>query len=269
MTTNYAHDIVVVGYGVSALLWAFDNGSSIVLTKELRPHPFVFCDEETYSRYGFGGNRVCDLYDHLLFDLSMAGRAPLAGRIASIKEGDANKLNVEATRGQGLEVYADEIYYFEPKISESKKIILDWIDVRRGQKHDTKQIETGADFINRVCFYPTERICGSKTSGLKDAVAISYLTQKELQDNNFSEFIVRKKVKYLMEEHGIRGPKNGKDPRDPTKQKYYSIKLESKKREVYPLVISIPEKPTTFSISQDVSPSLGRNWISDFSGTTA
>ena len=269
MTTNYAHDIVVVGYGVNALLWAFDNGSSIVLTKELRPHPFVFCDEETYSRYGFRGNRVCDLYDHLLFNLSMSGRAPLAGRVASVKELDKNKLSVGATRGQGLEVYAGKVYYFEPEISEDKRVVLDWIDVRRGQKHEVERIETGEPFVSSVQFYPTERLCGSKTSGFKDAVAISTLTTDQLLDNNFSEFIVRKKVKYLMEEHGIRGPKNGKDPRDPTKQKYYSIKLESKKREVYPLVISIPEKPTTFSISQDVSPSLGRNWISDFSGTTA
>ena len=254
MATAYSCNAVVVGYGIRALLYAYDEGASIILTKEIKPHPFMFCDEDEFEQYGFHGTKLCELYDHLLFNLALAGRAPLAGRIASVKELGTNKFAVEATRGQGLEVVGAKVYYFQPQISENKKIVLDWIDVRRGQKHDTSLIETDSDFVRRVHFYPTERICGSKTSGLKDAVAISLLTSEQLLDNNFSEFLVRKKVKYLMETEGIRGPKNGKDPNDHSKQKYYSIKLESKKREVYPLVISIPELPTISSTLQGVFP---------------
>jgi hypothetical protein len=198
----------------------------------------------------------------------MAGRAPLAGRVASAGEVESGKLLVVAEGGYEIEIESDKIYHFEPQISSTKKIVLDWINVRRGQKHEVARIETTSDFVNCIQFYPTDRIPSSKTSGLKDAVSISYLTNEQLLDSDYSEFIVRKKVKYLMEQEGIRGPKNGKDPNNPSKHKYYSIKLESKTREVYPLMISTPDLPTISSTLQDVYLSQVSRWTSDFNGTT-
>ena len=70
-----------------------------------------------------------------------------------------------------------------------------------------------------------------------------------------------------MEEAGIRGPKNGKDPANPLKQKYYCIRLESGKREVKPLVISKPELPTISSTWRGVYLSRDSRLTSDFNGT--
>jgi len=275
VTLMYPRNIVVVGYGVDALVYAYEIGATIIVTKEVRPHPLQLLseeypqkDSEAYMQYGFVGNRSCDLYDFLLFNLSMAGRAPLAGRVVSAEEIESGKLLVVAEGGYELEIESDKIYHFEPQISATKKIVLDWINVRRGQKHEVTQIETTSDFVNCIQFYPTYRIPSSKTSGLKDAVSISYLTNEQLLDSDYSDFIVRKKVKHLMEQEGIRGPKNGKDPNNPSKHKYYSIKLESRAREVYPLMISTPDLPTISSTLQDVYLSQVSRWTSDFNGTT-
>ena len=209
------------------------------------------------------------MYDFLLFSLSVAGRAPMAGRIVSAERIAPELVQVEIERGHRLQIGAKKIYFVEPEVDEHKTVVLDWIDVRRGQNHNEAQIKGDTDFVKHIYFYPSDRTTGSSSAGLKDVASISYLTREQLSSPNYSEFIVRKRVKQMMELAGIRGPKNGKDPNNPTKQKYYSIRLESRKREVYPLVISKPELPTISSTSQGAYLSQANRWISDFNGTTA
>ena len=147
--------------------------------------------------------------------------------------------------------------WVEPDICPNLKVVIDWVDIRKGQRHDVGRIETDSNFVKRVYFYPSERVSNSHATGLKDAVVVSFLTDEQIQSTDYSEFIVRKQVQYLMKQNGIRGPKNGMDPKDPTKQKYHSIKLESRQREVHPLILSKPEIPKTYLTSRDVFLSLG------------
>ena len=268
MTYNYFCKTALVGNGLDVLLYAYQTDTSVFLTRDLRPHPFDFLEnKEEYEHLGFEGHRACDLYDFLLFNLSLAGRVPLCGKVASVEQLNDTELLVVARGGVELKVFADEILFAEPEISENKHIVLDWIDVRRGQKHEFDYMETESDFVRQLYFYPTKRVSGAKTSGYKDVISISYLTSDQLLDYNYSEFIVRKKVRAMMEEAGIRGPKNGKDTENPLKQKYYCIRLESNRREVLPLVISKPELPTISSTWRGVYLSQDSRLTSDFSGT--
>ena len=268
MACNYFCKTAIVGSGIDVLLYAYQTAASVFLTRDLRPHPFEFLDDkEKYEHLGFDGHRACDLYDFLLFNLSLAGRVPMCGKVASVERSGDGELLVVAERGRELKVFAEEILFAEPEISKDKHTVLDWINVRRGQKHEFDYMETESDFVKQLYFYPTERVKGAEASGYKDVISISYLTSDQLLDYNYSEFIVRKKVRARMEEAGIRGPKNGKDPANPLKQKYYCIRLESGKREVKPLVISKPELPTISSTWRGVYLSRDSRLTSDFNGT--
>ena len=254
---TYAHKKIVIGSGLQALIDAHCNDASVILTEELAPHPLESLEND-FSSIGYTGRSALELYNSLLFSLSVSGRAPFAGKVVAVEEPEAGLLNVvlEGSLGECNIRYQD-IKYVNPDISQDKKVVVDWIDVRQGQRHDFDRIDTPDDFVHIVYFYPSRRVANSSTSGLKDAVAVSLLSDEQILSTEYSEFLVQKKVKSLMEANGIRGPKNGKDPRNPEKQKYYSIKLEPKKREVYPLILSKYEIPTTYLTSRDVFLSLG------------
>ncbi len=65
----------------------------------------------------------------------------------------------------------------------------------------------------------------------KDLVAISYLTKDQLDDFNYSDTYARFAVEDLMKQNGIKGRRNGRDTNNPNLYRYYSIKVETAKRE--------------------------------------
>jgi hypothetical protein len=62
-------------------------------------------------------------------------------------------------------------------------------------------------FIKRVWFYLSHRIDGRKP--IKDACALSILSEDQIDDFDFSETIVRIKTVEAMKALGLRGPRNG------------------------------------------------------------
>ena len=253
---------------MDALLVSFSESVPVILIDSLKPHPFDFLTNgESFEHLGFPqGSRKLDLYNFLLFNLSVVGLAPFAGEVSSVRSTEIG-LDIITESNLVCNVRTSKVRKVEPEVCEQKKIVLDWINVRRGQKHDLCRIKTTSDFVNCVHFYPSERVDGAPASNLKDAVAISYMSDGETLKSNYSEFYVRMKVKALMESEGVRGPKNGKDPKNPDRQKYHSILLESHKREVYPLVTSSIKVPEIYSISPVVSRLPGSRWDLDFRGT--
>ena len=75
---------------------------------------------------------------------------------------------------------------------------------------------------------------------------MSYLNKKQLEDFNYSDTYVKFKVKNLMKENGIRGPKNGRRWDDPTKWAHHSIKVEPHKREITRNVKPVYESEQSF-----------------------
>ena len=88
-----------------------------------------------------------------------------------------------------------------------------------------------ANAVNCILFYPSDRIDGKKKDR-KDLVAISYLSESELEDYEYSDVNARFKVIHLMKEAGIKGARNGRNVNDPEKYNYHSIKIEPFSREV-------------------------------------
>ena len=120
--------------------------------------------------------------------------------------------------------------------SQPKKefLVLDWISVRRGGNHPYDYIlDEDSKFVRKLVFYPSHRIMG-KRSTVKDACAMSIMTERQLKDLDYSETYVFLKARDMMKNAGIKGAKNGTQAYN-GKPAYLSVKIEVAEREVFPL----------------------------------
>ena len=98
-------------------------------------------------------------------------------------------------------------------------------------KHEYDFIESDSRICQRNTFYPTDRVDGNQP--FKDAVSISYLTEKQLNSSfDYSDINARFKTLKMMKEAGIRGARNGRDMLNKSRYKYYAVKIENAQREI-------------------------------------
>tara|TARA_R100000008_G_C3543393_1_gene146129 strand:- start:239 stop:907 length:669 start_codon:yes stop_codon:yes gene_type:complete len=175
--------------------------------------------------------------------MSTAGQIPFANKISSIRIKEEEKeLKVFTHNSRSIIIHCNRIIIFDDTnvnalptpfqvpTDKDKRKVLDWISVRSGMVHDYDMFHMESSFVNKVYFYPSDRIDG--THDKKDLAVVSYLTKAELNEIEYSDLFVRYKVADLMKNAGIRGRRNGRDSKNPDKYKYYAIKLETHKREV-------------------------------------
>ncbi len=236
---TYSCSEVVVGWGLESLVYSFYRNCPVILTKDLPPHPFeVLQDEEAQLSCHVGENKL-ELYNFLIFNLSMNGLLPFGGQVAKTEEKEGG-LYVVSKNALSCLFVTPVLKKIQPQVHEEKKVVVDWINVRSGLRHEYECIENTSDFAKYILFYPSKRIDGSAASNLKDLAVVSHMADEEILDSNYSQFHVRMKVAEIMKEAGIRGPKNGVGP---SGQRYRPLLLENYKREVFPLVISKIEIP--------------------------
>lgn len=258
----YHYDKIVVGGDLRAVLFAYFNDLPIIFTQLQEP---VFYERfrwnldlsplgiknlavslNTPSGGWSYGARKDRIWRHLLYILSMSGRVPLADKARRIRIDSENTLKVTTERSRLIKFSFNKLVVFDDYNLEGcvdlntdndpNKVyrVLDWMNVRSGMNHPYDVIEGGDKFVTQIYFYPSERIDG-RHEDKKDLITVSYLTKKELEDFEYSDTYARFKVCDIMKEVGIRGKRNGRDPRDPSKYKYYALKVEAVKREIIPL----------------------------------
>tara|TARA_B100000287_G_scaffold435384_1_gene503421 strand:- start:74 stop:826 length:753 start_codon:yes stop_codon:yes gene_type:complete len=224
---------LVVGCNIKALRYAFVHGCPLVYVKPRIPHRFTGNTEE---------------WHHLYYCLSLAGLIRYGNQASQIR---ISEDGLRVTEGQRAHTVVSESYLIfddegviglPPPVNKNKMVeVLDWIDVRSGMKHDLYQMHVYDSFIKSINFYPSDRIDGNHK--LKDVCVVSHLTESQLQDFKFSELITRIKAEEVMKEAGVKGTGNGVG-------KYLSLRLESNRREVYPLEMSqYDDLPAGFSVS--------------------
>ena len=241
----YSCPEITVGWGLDALVYSFYTGCPLILTESIAPHPFEFLSLQEMQLEPLAGIKKLDLYNFLIFNLSMDGLLPFGGQVSSFERSD-DGLKVVTNNAMACFFRTSKVSEIYPDVDLTKKVVLDWISVRSGLRHDHERIENSSDFAKSIIFYPSNRIDGSASSNLKDAVAISYMTEEQILDANYSPFYVKMKAAEMMKDAGIRGPKNGIGPKG---QRYRPLVLESQKREVHLLTKSKLEIPKAVSIS--------------------
>lgn len=231
MTVPRYYDKIVVGGSLAALLYGYKNKIPVVWC-----HPKVPLFFETYHKWYVKQ----ELWHKLAFQLSLTALSPMPPAVIRFRVEDDNTLKM-FTDGPFFSTLAfGELIVFDDTDLEGwdgeleydrKYRVLDWINNRRSAPHNISYRETEDDFVKEVYFYLSKRIHGN-WSGKRDILAVSYLTKDQIDNIDYCDTYVRFKVLHMMQEAGIKGPKNGINKKDPTQHKRLTIKLETVRRDV-------------------------------------
>ena len=252
----YKFDHVAIGSSLNALVYAYLNNLPIFFSNVERPFRFDFFDEnEDLNIFDVENTKTTlqapngelslglekyKLYDDLMFNMSLSGQIPFSDKISSISFEDNNIIKfitknnkmVKASYSRAT-IFSQHnlkgVNFLHDNSDSDKYKVYDWINVRSGMKHDLDIIKTDDEFVNKIFFYPSDRICGNHDK--KDAVSVSYMSMEQLLDLDYSEIYIKFKVLDLMKSAGIKGTSNGKNINNPLKTNYRSIRIETAYRE--------------------------------------
>ena len=272
---TFSYEKVVVGSSLEALLYCYYNNVPFVCVNLECPNRFSYFDWsvdlfefglENESRIISSGTVLKKigiskdyLWEKLYFYLSVAGLNPLADKVASLRVEDRT-LKAFTHKARMAKINFEKVVVFSPddvsglplptKIPKKRYKVYDWMNARLGTKHEYDWIEDLSSFVNCILFYPSDRIDGDQKDK-KDLVAISYLSESELEDFEYSDVNARFKVIHLMKQAGIRGPRNGRDPNNKKIQKYRGIKIETSHREIELLDLPVYESTDAIEFNND------------------
>tara|TARA_R100000008_G_scaffold31308_2_gene17486 strand:- start:1513 stop:2298 length:786 start_codon:yes stop_codon:yes gene_type:complete len=228
-THQYDFDTIVVGGTYSAVAYCYNNKLPILFVEPSPPHFFEKNED---------GSSKLEKYRKLLFLLSLEGLVPLSDKVRSIRIED-NILNIITKTSRIILFRFKKIRLFDEqgiiglglphKKQKHRYEAIDWFDVRSGMCHKHHLLESESDFVRRIHFYPSERIDGNHDK--KDFVAISYLTEEQVNDIEYSEIYAKFKSLHLMREAGIVGAKNGSSQKTGN-NRYNPLKIEPSHREI-------------------------------------
>lgn len=221
---------LVIGGDLEALEFSFREGYHIFYEKLLPPF-YLDKTKESLSKK--------DVLENYAFILSLAG-LNLHSYLNSQFRLEKNKLTISGKKPYIIEILFKNLYDFTKKYEDKKLYkVIDYIDVRSCGEHDIRELKTEENLCREIYFYPSKRVNTSKNYNFlstnyekitKDAIIISYIEGSSIEKEENSPIYTRLKLKEIMKSLGIRGKKCGIGKNG--KQKYNSIKLEFKKREI-------------------------------------
>ena len=248
------HPTVVIGSSLNSLAYCYLNNLPFLSTKDERPWRFDYFEpEQDLSFFGLKnksrklisptgekcvGIEKNILWERLYFELSLQGLNPIVDKAYSMRLED-NIIKVSTKNSRTMKISFDNLVIFNseniiglpPSKHFNKKYkVCDWINVKSGKIHPFDFIKTDDNFINEILFYPLPQK-SAKKKNMKNAVAISYLTEKELSSFECSDINARFKVLQLMKGAGIKGRKNGIDARNKSRHYHYAVNVEVAQRE--------------------------------------
>ena len=271
---EYRHETIVVGGGLSALLYSYYNDCTCIFSKPDIPFEFdVFDGAPDFSFLGVKEPNRLVIWQRLVASLSLGGLLPMSDKVESMSiQGHHLKAITSNSRlgrfeFEKLIVFDDKNIRGLPKIRKQeigKCRVIDWFHVRSGMEHDHNLFETEDDFIQKVIFYPSDRF-GNQTSGRlrKDLVALSYLDENQIDDFDYSDTMAKFKITQMMKDAGIKGARNGKDTYNPNIYRYYSPKIEAVEREVSRDVRTSYDDDERFEFCYETPEEVIKNYICD------
>jgi|TARA_R110000851_G_scaffold121908_9_gene250994 hypothetical protein len=228
----YEFDKLVIGGTLPAFLHGYCNSL-----------PVLYIDKNIPLRFEVSKNKVFDniskvgLWNRLGAFLSLAGLLPFTNKITSLRiledncaEAYTNSRKIKISFNKLLIFDEDKIHGLADPVFKAKKEykVYDWLITRGMSKHETATLKSDDNFVKEVIFYPSERKGTRKST--RDMVAVSYMTDDQISDLNYSENFARLKAKNMMKEAGLRGYSNGFSKIKQATQ-YYAIALEHDRRE--------------------------------------
>jgi hypothetical protein len=227
------YEDIVIGSDLKAALFAFNNNLPIIFSQPRRPFRFDFLEPNTdlgcvkLTRAGeleltrtngvkVVGSRAELLWERLMFLLNLDGKVPLANLCTSMRFDGEHLICSNEYSKIGTLNFSNCFYFGDDNISglvKEKELAnptytcYDWIAFNSGGKHEIDYMWVGDDFVKEIWFYSSDRMCGN--SPVKDACAVSALTQDQLSEFDYSETMARFKMISEMEKRGMKGRQNG------------------------------------------------------------
>ena len=284
---TYHFENLVIGSGLNAAAFSYLNGFPLIINKQELPFRFDYFDTDFdlsslniindktilkgKENEKVFGNYKTEVYRHLIFVLALAGLCPLSDKVGSIRLKDDSLLNIVTDSSRMIKIKFDQLFVFddrnitglpEPLESLNEKMfkVLDWIDVTCCTTHPYQYFETDDNFTREMFFYPTERMDGYQPDK-KDLVSVSYLSESQLHDYEYSDTYAKFKILNIMKEAGIRGSRNGRDPKNKEKYKYYALKIEPQRREVIPLQKNLYEDTDNIEFMYESEEDIIQNFL--------
>ena len=246
-------DKVIIGGSLEALECAYSTGLPILCI----PQPPNHLLQESL-----------EIWKRLSFFLSLSGQMPLGGNLKTLRISEEDKTIKCFTNNSKIVVagYESALVFDDHQVdglpeptkrAKKEYLVLDWINVKRGQRHPYSFVQDlDSKFVSSIIFYKTLRIPGSQD--YKDACAISFLTEKQLNDLDYSESYVFLKAREMMKQAGIKGGKNGTQATT-GKPAYLSLKIEVSHRQVVPIHKNQYDDTETLKFSEPLETS-GKLW---------
>jgi len=249
------YDKIVVGSSLSAFLYAFNNNLPVFFAEHQRPFRFDYFEPDIdwsclkipgagKSLTTFGGVKLVGqpkelLWERLFFLLSLDGKAPLSNLCHGIRY-DGDRVVCSNEYSKIMEFKFDECVYFgdnqstgfvrQKGLDEHTYLCYDHIAFNKGGKHQVDYIKTQDDFVSEIWFYSSDRIDGN--TPVRDACAVSVITQEQLLNFDFSETMARFKVVHEMESRGMKG-KFAHGYTSAGNPKHYKFRTTSIRRETH------------------------------------
>jgi hypothetical protein len=240
---KYQWEGIIVGYNLSALIYAFYTGMPVVgYTSSMPWHFEKLRLPVDLSEHGMGQGVIksrIELWHHLYMLLSMGGQIPFADNAATIRISDGSLLVSTDNRSRLVEAEHEVLWVFDDHNLEGLPAITtvcdqyrvcDWFNVRSGMRHGESVLMTPTDdFIRTIHFYPSERLDGHHPDK-KDLCTESFLSEGDLDKFEYSPTYARFKTLSIMKGLGLKGSSNGTCPKS-GKKKHYALKIEHDRRE--------------------------------------
>ena len=226
----FEYDNVVIGSSLSALAFAYINDYPVFFTKPEPPFRFDYLAPNhtpiglvSQSNILNSFNQQIEvgapkqlLWDRLLFLLSLDGKVPLSNLCCKIRY-DGVSMVCSNEYSKIFEASFGNCHYFgdrhatgfikQKSLDDDSYICYDYIAFNSGGKHEVDFVYTDDDFISEIWFYSSDRIDGN--TPVRDACAVSKLTESQLRDFDYSETMARFKVLKIMKDNGMRGKLSG------------------------------------------------------------
>ncbi len=263
----FEYDKIVVGSTLEAIVYAFFEDCPILYTEARCPTRFDFLDPKldlsfvklpkqnktlsTFDKKITVGTQKLLLWERLLFLLSLRGHVPLSNLCKNMRHVDSNII-CSNEYSKIMEIKFNKCFYFgdsntngftqKTKFDSDTYLCYDYIAFNSGGKHEIDFIHTDDDFISEIWFYGSDRIDGN--TPVRDACAVSKLTEAQLLNFDYSETMARFKVLKTMKDGGMRGKQNGYTKKGTPR--HYDFRTSSIGREIRSVESSI--RPTSENI---------------------
>ena len=281
---SFEYDDVVIGSSLSALIFAYINDYPVLFTDVDVPFRFDYlspnhtpigvpCEARTLLSFNDEmevGTRKQILWDRLFFLLSLKGLIPLSNLCKTVRY-DGKSIVCSNEYSKIFEASFVNCHYFgdsnaagfvrKNKLDEHSYICYDYIAFNSGGKHEIDYIYTDDDFISEVWFYSSDRIDGN--TPVRDACAVSKLTEAQLIDFDYSETMARFKVLKIMKDNGMRGKLSGYTKKGTPR--HYDFRTTSIRRETHRRRDGITPEGHNIKVKTDSEESLLR-LLSDVQG---